>query len=243
MSLWLNMHKLVYWCAGGLVVANTLPHLLPAYSRMSCELASASAPEELVGHVRKIAHGMGLANPERIQVFISAGSSSVSGGSTKLPAGSIVGLPRAVLFQGPEDVMRAKATLRGEAVCWESNEGCALLKLLQPSTDVINFRIAHELAHLKHHDWLWAMALSPLVLVAGYHLAVFLSRSVFAAHLQLAFPILFSMTVFAFVETKRIINHWQEFRADRVAALCSRRYAEGGVEFFRNSMQMDALAG
>lgn len=39
------------------------------------------------------------------------------------------------------------------------------------------------------------------------------------------------------------LDHWQEFRADRVAALCSRRYAEGGVEFFRNSMQMDALAG
>ena len=38
-------------------------------------------------------------------------------------------------------------------------------------------------------------------------------------------------------------GHWQEYRADRVAAMCSRKYAEGGMEFMRNRMQMDALVG
>lgn len=38
-------------------------------------------------------------------------------------------------------------------------------------------------------------------------------------------------------------GHWQEYRADRVAATCSTKYAEGGMEFMRNCMQMDALCG
>ena len=36
----------------------------------------------------------GLRNPDRIQVFISSGYSSLSGGSTALPTGAFVGLPR-----------------------------------------------------------------------------------------------------------------------------------------------------
>ena len=77
----LRMHRLVYWCAGGLVVANSLPHLFPAYSRArfvvrlachtcklrqnlslpsfnSCEMPDIPAPDELVSHVRKIADAM-----------------------------------------------------------------------------------------------------------------------------------------------------------------------------------------
>lgn len=90
-----------------------LPHL-PLHVDPSCELSGVSTPQELVSHVRKIADAMvsmttiawgkvscvlccalqGLAHPDRIEVFISAGTSSVSGGSTNLPMGSIVGLPR-----------------------------------------------------------------------------------------------------------------------------------------------------
>lgn len=35
----LNMHRLVYLCAGGLMVANSLPHLLPVYSRARYNVA------------------------------------------------------------------------------------------------------------------------------------------------------------------------------------------------------------
>ena len=73
-------------------------------------------------------------------------------------------------------MVESKPTLQGEAVEWDSHEGRALMKLLPPSTNIINFRIAHELAHLQNHDWLWALALSPLVLVAGYHLVAFLCK-------------------------------------------------------------------
>ena len=83
---------------------------------------------------------------------------------------------RAFLFRGPEDVVQSNVKVRGEAVDWDSNEGRALLKLLVPSTNTINFRIAHELVHLKRHDWLWGAVLSPFFLVAGYYFTVFLCK-------------------------------------------------------------------
>ena len=36
-------------------------------------------------------------------------------------------------------------------------------------------------------------------------------------------------------------DQWLEYRADRIAATSSYRYAKGGVEFMKNCMQLDAL--
>ena len=74
-------------------------------------------------------------------------------------------------------MVSSNATLGDQLVSWDSPEGHALLKLLPPSTNVINFRIAHEIAHLKNQDIVWSIAVSPVFLVAGYHLAVFLCKS------------------------------------------------------------------
>lgn len=84
---------------------------------------------------------------------------------------------RVVLFRGPNDVLNSNPTLQGEPVDWNSPEGEALLKLLPPSADIVNFRIAHEVVHMMKHDWVWGALLSPVMLVAGYHLAVFLCKS------------------------------------------------------------------
>lgn len=81
-----------------------------------------------------------------------------------------------MLFQGPEDVVSSNPILRGEPVAWDSHEGKMLKKILPPSTNVINFRIAHEIAHVQRHDWIWSALLSPVMLVAGYHLAVFVCK-------------------------------------------------------------------
>lgn len=163
---------------------------------------------------------------------------------------------------------------------WDSHEGRSLMKLLPPSANAINFRIAHELAHLEKHDWLWGVVLSPLMLVSGYQLSVFLCKckhflkcicflhldflttAVFATKIQLAFPFLFSLTIFAYTEIKTLISelcviclvcimepwthfadHWQEYRADQRAAMCSLKYAQGGIELMRNTMQLEALFG
>lgn len=83
---------------------------------------------------------------------------------------------RMVLFRGAEDVVRSNATVRGEPVTCDTLEGRTLMKLLPPSANVINFRIAHEVAHLIHHDWIWSALLAPVMLITGYHLAVYLCK-------------------------------------------------------------------
>ena len=84
---------------------------------------------------------------------------------------------RGVLYQGPEDVMQSNIVLRGQPVAWQSLEGQTLLKLLPQSANVVNFRIAHEVAHLGKHDWVWNAVLAPTTLVLGYHGTVFLCKS------------------------------------------------------------------
>ena len=81
-----------------------------------------------------------------------------------------------MLFRDERDVFQCDISVKGEPVEWESEEGQQLLKLLPPSAKLINFRIAHEVAHLKSYDFLYYTVLSPVVLVCGYHFSVFMSK-------------------------------------------------------------------
>lgn len=138
--------------------------------------------------------------------------------------------------------MRSNVTLRGDAVAWDSPEGRALIKILLPSTNLINFRIAHEIAHLKRHDPFREVPLSPIFLVGGYHLAVFLCKTpIFSAKVVLAFPLFFFMALFAYAEVSSLLNQQLEYQADRMAAMASKKYAEGGIELMRKQMELDAL--
>lgn len=89
----------------------------------------------------------------------------------------LVFFARVVLFRGEEDVKQSAALLWGQPVVWDSLEGQTLLKLLPQSANVINFRIAHEVAHLAKHDWVWSSVLAPAMLVMGYYITVFLCKS------------------------------------------------------------------
>ena len=64
----------------------------------------------------------------------------------------------------------------GKPVDWDSPTGRKLAKLLPPSTQMTNFRIAHEVEHLKHFDLLPSILLPPVVLVFGYHFATLLPK-------------------------------------------------------------------
>ena len=86
---------------------------------------------------------------------------------------------RVVLFRDENDVKSSGMTLSGEPVDWSSHEGQSLLHLLIPSSNVTNFRIAHEVAHLKKQDGWWDVLVSPIFLVGGYHFSVFFCQSKF----------------------------------------------------------------
>lgn len=80
------------------------------------------------------------------------------------------------MFQNEDDIIQSSITVKGEFVDWNSEEGKNILKLLLPSAKLINFRIAHEVGHLKFFDFAYHMFLSPVTLVCGYHFATFVSK-------------------------------------------------------------------
>ena len=80
------------------------------------------------------------------------------------------------MFNSENDIKQSTIAIRGEPVDWDSEEGKKLLKLLLPTAKLMNFRIAHEIGHLKRFDFVYHMFLSPVALVFGYHFAVFISK-------------------------------------------------------------------
>ena len=83
---------------------------------------------------------------------------------------------RTVLFDGPADVFESGMVVDGKPVDWYSSMGKKLAMLMTPSTQMINFRIAHEVGHLKHFDLLPSILLPPFVLVFGYHFSTLLPK-------------------------------------------------------------------
>ena len=41
----------------------------------------------------------------------------------------------------------------------------------------------------------------------------------------------------------KLLGHWQEYRADRRAALCGRGYTEGGIEMMKKRIALDHKLG
>lgn len=40
-----------------------------------------------------------------------------------------------------------------------------------------------------------------------------------------------------------VLGHWQEYRADKRAALCGRGYTEGGIATMKKKMLLERLLG
>jgi Zn-dependent protease with chaperone function len=198
-------------------------------------------PPELVDHVRKIAHFMGLPNVERINVFLTKGLTSMAFGSLWLPNGATIGLPRSVLFKNAEDVKGSFLGLTGKPIDWNSEMGRSLAASLLPSAQQINFVIAHEVGHLKHHDWLPRTVLPSVTLVIAYHA----SRAIppyFVPHRSLAgFSLGMAVSLAIYLQLIASLSRWQEFRADKMAAQCSASYARGGLDHFSKRMKIDSV--
>lgn len=71
---------------------------------------------------------------------------------------------------------RSGMLLDGEVVQWDSPTGVKLATLLVSSTQLTNFRIAHEVGHLKNFDLLPSILMPPVALVLGYHFATLLPK-------------------------------------------------------------------
>ena len=83
---------------------------------------------------------------------------------------------RTVLYKEEEDIRGIAMLLEGQPIDWDSPTGAKLAKLLSPSAQSTNFRIAHEVEHLKNYDFLPSILMPPVVLIFGYHFATLFSK-------------------------------------------------------------------
>ena len=103
-----------------------------------------------------------MPHAEKINVFLNKGLTSVTFGSTWLPNGAAIGLPRTVLFQTQDDVRNSflesagslaivcrdvisRPIISGAPVDWDSELGLTLTAALTPSSQQINFIIGRHI--------------------------------------------------------------------------------------------------
>lgn len=230
-----------YSVAGCIFCFSCYPHVVPEWLAKSSAHPGIHVPQELQLHVEKIAEAMHVAKPHRIKVFINKGLSSVSAGNTLLPGGAVIGLSRLVLLKDEIELQNSGISLNGDLVDWNSIDGNTLAKLLIPSTNQINFSIAHELAHIQHLDFLTRSTLAPLALITLYHTACILPQFLYPANPTALIPMVFAVGLLFYTQIHYAICHWQEHRADHRAALCRKSYAEGGVQMMKNRITLDRL--
>ena len=226
----------------------SVPLVFPQILKILYEKKNEKAPTELVTHVKKVAHLMGVIpkKSENLKVFITHGMSSITFGSPSLPFGAYIGLPRQFLWAGIEDAVKTEVVKSGTVVDWDSDFGQRLAKCLVPSGSQINFRIAHELAHIKSKHILYTGTVPPLFLfmlwVAFKFVTPFFCTKFDFNPTRTNLFIFVAWMLFFLFEMSKLRHHY-EFEADRIAAGLGRGFAEGGIELFLRQRQIAALLG
>ena len=233
------IHCLVSFTAGGLLVLKTAPHVFPhQLCKRPTELQNhfsgkIEVPERCRTNLREVLAKLGIASYEnKITLFVCSGSSPLSAGSTLLPNGAVIGIPRSFLFENSEDVVKSGITFGKRQINWKSKFGTRVKESLVATNDNIAFLLGHELCHIRDLDCKYQVPLAPAWLYTTYRLAGatrrFLPR--FAVVDAFVKVLIVAGSFKAFFVTNRAILHHQEFHADEVSAECDLQMALGGVD-------------
>ena len=235
-------------CTLAAVVIYGLPLALPHYFKSFYRLSDSQVPPELDNHIRKVAFLMGYLPNQvaNLNVFITREMESISFGHLASPWGAYVGLPRQVLWTCEDDVKNSTIHKKGLPIDWESDFGRRLTVCLTPTGSQTNFRIAHELAHLKSNHLLYFVMITPLHLMTLFlflqYGSPFLQRKLNVGSLGVGMGAVCMWAITLVVDMRRV-RHKFEFEADKTAACVGRGFAEGGLEMFFRQRQISLLLG
>ena len=243
------LHGLVSFSACGLLVVKAAPHVFPhQLCRRLTELKDYSGkiqtPERCRANLKEALAKLGIADDEsKITLFVCSGFSPLSAGSTMLPNGAVIGVPRSFLFENGEDVVNSGITFGKRQINWKSRLGIKVKESLIATNDNIAFLLGHELCHIRDLDCVYQIPLAPTWLYATYRLARatrrFLPRiAIVDAFVKL---LIVAGSYQAFTVTNQSILHLQEFRADAVSAECDLRMALGGVDYTVKRLKLNTV--
>ncbi|KAJ7393475.1 hypothetical protein OS493_006456 [Desmophyllum pertusum] len=186
----------------------------------------------------------GLKNADEVTLFVNRDFYALSAGSTLLPGGAVLGVPRWYLYQTKEDVENSGIQL-GKYINRDSEVGVAVTKSFLPTDDMIAFTIGHELAHIEHHlDFKTFFTFSPpLWLYLTYRVA---SSTRKCFRLPVVLDALVKLCIYGFnYQAYRLagqkVRHLAEFSADEISAKCDPRMAQGGVDHFATTLKRNAI--
>ena len=200
-------------------------------------------PERCQKQFNEVAMKFGLENTERVSLFVNEAFNAVSVGSTWLPGGAVIGLPRWYQYQTKEDVddvEHASIELCGRDIKWDSKLGVAIKDSFYcPTDDMIAFTLGHELAHIQRLDFkLFDTFASPLWVYVTYRIA---NSTPKILKLHALLDVLLKLSIcginyYAYKFVKRKVEHLSEFTADEMSAKCDPRMAQGGIDVFTRDL-------
>eukprot|EP00123_Amoebidium_parasiticum_P020526 comp51733_c0_seq1/m.47680 comp51733_c0_seq1/g.47680 ORF comp51733_c0_seq1/g.47680 comp51733_c0_seq1/m.47680 type:complete len:349 (-) comp51733_c0_seq1:489-1535(-) len=196
--------------------------------------------------MRAMAAEMGISHPERIRVVVMSGFGAMTRGSTHLPNGAVIALPRTSLTDNVEEHMR-QLTIEGQLADHHTAREIVeeLKKYIWQTQNQTLFQAAHELAHLKHNDAMLFLALSPIPPVVSFKLVDRAWARFFKGTrgMRLFFGKMSAvgMVGLLWLSTSNLVSRLVENHADRTAAMHSLQYAMGGVEHFSRQLQRNKL--
>ena len=235
---------------GGMVAVNLSGELFPhqickqMYGLKDEKGMLIEAPELCLKQFREVALKSELKNPERVSLFVGKAFHAISAGSTLLPSGAVIGLPRWYLNRVKSDVENSGIKFDGKPITWDSELGQTLTESYLPTENMIAFTIGHEISHIQRLDFkMLEIFSSPLWLYLTFKMCSLIPK-IWKLHGALDVLLKLSICGFNYLcykFMKQKVDHWSEFIADEMSALCEPKVAEGGVEYFTRRIKLNLI--
>ena len=234
---------------GGLLVIRATSELFPTIGKEFFGLKDESGaivevPDRCREQFAEVAMKFGLKNADKVSLFVNRHFYAVSAGSTILPGGAVIGLPRWYVYQTKEDVENSGLRL-GRDVSWDSEAGVTVAESFLPTQEMIAFTIGHELVHIEQHlnFKLFFTLAPPLWLYLTYKVAS-CTRLIFKVHVVLDALLklcIFGLNYQAYRIVDRKLTYLAEFSADEISAKCDLRMAQGGIDYFTTTLKRNVI--
>ncbi|NXK30096.1 TM177 protein, partial [Piprites chloris] len=245
-SAWLKKHKntvLALSCMG-LFGTNLSYHVFPEQTfKLLHECWSEGQPaelsERLCGVFQDVLQDTDVKSTDSYRAFAASGFHPVSAGIPWLPAGSLVGIPPNFdsTAEDKKGIVNHVVVINGKEVDWESSEGVALREALIFSLQAQKFAIAREVAYLQNGSPLKIAVVAPACLAGTFLCGRAIKLLLGVSHGPVILRSLYNIVtaagglLFYYLSYDALTYH-VDCKADRRAAMVSKDYARGGVEFY-----------
>ncbi|XP_027493319.1 transmembrane protein 177 [Corapipo altera] len=245
-SVWLKKHKITVLAVScmGLFGTNLSYHVFPEQTfKLLHECWSEGHPaelsERLCGVFQDVLQDTAVKSTDSYRAFAASGFHPVSAGIPWLPAGSLVGIPPNFdsTDEDKKGIVNHVVVIHGKEVDWESSEGVALREALTFSLQAQKFAIAREVVYLQNGSPLKSAVVAPTCLAGTFLCTRGIKLLLGLSHGPVILRSLCNIVTAAggllcYYLSCEALTYHLDCKADRRAAMVSKDYARGGVEFY-----------